>query len=83
MRWFLLQKLVDEDSVLLQCLRSQWGDEIYNAVTTAMKEQYEYNCSGLCPVAELWNFKRNRKATLEEGIRYIVRQRKTLKRKSA
>ncbi|WCJ30961.1 XH/XS domain-containing protein [Euphorbia peplus] len=75
------QEILDEEDEKLQNLKQEWGEEIYKAVTTAMKELNEYNPSGLYIVPELWNFKDGRKATLKEVIAYIARQIKTNKRK--
>ncbi|KAL0342164.1 UNVERIFIED_CONTAM: Factor of DNA methylation 2 [Sesamum calycinum] len=75
------QSLIKEDDELLQGLKEEWGDAVYEAVTVALKELHEYNPSGCYVVNELWNFKENRKATLKEVIAYIFAQLKTLKRK--
>ncbi|KAI3455251.1 hypothetical protein Pfo_011914 [Paulownia fortunei] len=75
------QNLLKEDDELLRGLKDEWGDEVYNAVTTGLKELQEYNPSGCYVVPELWNFKENRKATLKEVISYIFTQLNTLKRK--
>ncbi|XP_011073344.1 factor of DNA methylation 1 [Sesamum indicum] len=75
------QSLIKEDDELLQGLKEEWGDAVYDAVTVALKELHEYNPSGCYVVPELWNFKENRKATLKEVIAYIFAQLKTLKRK--
>lgn len=72
--------LNEDDEVLVQ-LKEEWGDEVYEAVGTALKEIEEYNASGRYVVQELWNFKENRKATLKEVISYIFKQLKNLKRK--
>ncbi|KAK6153771.1 hypothetical protein DH2020_013410 [Rehmannia glutinosa] len=75
------QTVLKEDDESLRGLKEEWGDEIYEAVTTALKELHEYNPSGCYVVPELWNFKEDRKATLKEVIGYIFTQLKTLKRK--
>ncbi|KAL1551324.1 factor of DNA methylation 1-like [Salvia divinorum] len=75
------QHVLKEDDELLVDLKEEWGEEIYDAVATALKEIQEYNPSGCYVVPELWNFKENRKATLKEVIAYILNQLKTLKRK--
>ncbi|GAU42601.1 hypothetical protein TSUD_49500, partial [Trifolium subterraneum] len=73
--------VIDEDDEKLKKLKQEWGDEVYSAVVTAVKEVNEYNPSGGYAVWELWNFKEKRKATLKEVITYIVEQMKQLKRK--
>ncbi|KAL6563166.1 hypothetical protein OROHE_005753 [Orobanche hederae] len=75
------QSELREDDESLQALKKEWGEEIYDAVTTALKELQEYNASGCYVVSELWNFKENRKATLKEVINFIFIQIRTLKRK--
>ncbi|KAJ1410043.1 putative domain XH [Sesbania bispinosa] len=75
------EAVIDDEDDKLQKLKLEWGDEIYKAVVTALKELYEYNTSGGYTVWELWNFKKNRKATLKEVIHYIVEHSKPLKRK--
>ncbi|KAK6912291.1 Factor of DNA methylation 1-5/IDN2, domain XH [Dillenia turbinata] len=74
------EKINDEDEKLKN-LKDEWGDEIYAAVITALKELNEYNPSGRYTIPELWNFKENRKATLKEVISYILKSLKMLKRK--
>ncbi|CAL5361604.1 unnamed protein product [Camellia sinensis] len=75
------QEIINEDDELLKNLKEEWGVEIYEAITTALKEMNEYNPSGRYVVSELWNFKEKRKATLKEVIAYILKTLKTLKRK--
>ncbi|GLT88115.1 hypothetical protein SLE2022_061540 [Rubroshorea leprosula] len=75
------KEIIDEEDELLRSLKQEWGDEIYEAVVTALKELNEYNPSGRYTVPELWNFKEGRKATLKEVIAYIMKNIKTLKGK--
>ena len=77
----MVQEIVNEEDEKLRNLKHEWGEEIYEAVITALKEVNEYNASGRYVTSELWNFKENRKATLKEVIGYIVKNIKTAKRK--
>lgn len=42
------------------------------AVITALKEMNEYNPSGRYIIWELWNHEEERKATLGEGVSYLL-----------
>ncbi|KAG4198978.1 hypothetical protein ERO13_A05G119900v2 [Gossypium hirsutum] len=75
------KEILNEEDEKLTNLKLEWGEEIYNAVVTALKELNEYNPSGRYVISELWNFKENRKATLKEVVGYVVRNIKTAKRK--
>jgi len=77
----LLQEIIDDTDEKLRGLKGEWGDEVYNAVTTALKEINECNPSGRYIVPELWNNKRGRKATLHEGCSCILKEWKLNKRK--
>jgi len=76
-----MQEIIDEEDEKLRDLKEEWGDDIYMAVVTALKEINEYNPSGRYTVSELWNFKENRKATLKEVISYIVEHMKPKRKK--
>lgn len=67
-----MQEIIDEEDEELSKLRKEWGEEVYMAVVTALKEMNEYNPSGRYVITELWNFKKQRKATLKEVIAYIL-----------
>ncbi|GKD92665.1 factor of DNA methylation 1-like protein [Tanacetum coccineum] len=63
-----MQEVINDDDELLKGLKAEWGTGIYDGVVTAFMEMNEYNPSGRYVVNELWKFKDNRKATLNEAI---------------
>ncbi|XP_065855225.1 factor of DNA methylation 1-like [Euphorbia lathyris] len=63
-----VEEIIDEEDEKLKEMRSEHGDEVHEAVKTALMELNEYNASGRYPVMELWNFLDNRRATVHEGI---------------
>ncbi|KAJ1692854.1 hypothetical protein LUZ63_009552 [Rhynchospora breviuscula] len=75
------QEVIREDDEKLMALRSELGENVYEALKTALLELNEYNASGGYTIAELWNYNEERKATLKEVVQYILKQWKTLKRK--
>lgn len=77
------QKTIDKEDEKLKNLKDEFGDEVYNAVTTALWELDEYNPSGKYPISELWNFKEGRKAPLREGISYLLKQLKLQTRRGS
>lgn len=77
----MMQETIDDGDARVKELKDVWGDEVYKAVTTALLELNDCNPSGRYAVQELWNFKENRKASLKEGIHYILNQLKIHKRR--
>ncbi|KAL6507044.1 hypothetical protein OROHE_022179 [Orobanche hederae] len=72
--------LINEDDNLLRGLKNRWGDEVYEAAITALKE---LQCHKLLEFGYqfplLWNFKEKREASIKEVIVYIIIQLRTLK----
>ncbi|CAJ1865273.1 unnamed protein product [Sphenostylis stenocarpa] len=75
----ILQETLDENDEKLKALKSECGETVYKAVTNALMEIEEYNSSGRYAVAEIWNWKEGRKATLKEIIQHIIKQLNTHK----
>ena len=79
-----VQELIYEDDEKLEGLKKELGDDVHKAVTSALVEINEYNPSGRYIISELWNYKEGRKATLQEGVAFLLRYWKaTIKRKAA
>ncbi|CAJ2660908.1 unnamed protein product [Trifolium pratense] len=73
------KEILDEEDEKLKSLKEELGDEVHDAVATALKEMNEYNPSGRYTVPELWNFREGRKASLKEGVCHLMKQWKLLK----
>lgn len=67
-----LQGIIDENDEKLKGLKRDLGEDVYKAVTTALTEINDYNPSGRYITTELWNFTEGRKATLQEGVSYLM-----------
>jgi hypothetical protein len=72
-----LQEILDDDDTKLKFLWIEYGDDVCNAVKTALMEINEYNPSGRYVVPELWNFRKGRKATVKEVLKYLFSQMDT------
>ncbi|KAK4491390.1 hypothetical protein RD792_002133 [Penstemon davidsonii] len=73
--------IIDEEDKKVKRLRNEFGEEAYQAVTTALMEMNEYNPSGRYAIPELWNHKDDRRATLKEGILNLMNQWSLVKKK--
>ncbi|XP_010465028.1 PREDICTED: factor of DNA methylation 3-like [Camelina sativa] len=73
-------EVIDEDDEKLRNLKNELGDNAYQAVANALLEINEYNPSGRYISSELWNFREDRKATLEEGVTSLLEQWNQAKR---
>lgn len=69
-----VQEFIDEEDEKLKGLKKELGYEVYNAVKTALIEINEYNPSGRYITSELWNYSEGRKATLKEGVEFLMKQ---------
>ncbi|VYS61534.1 unnamed protein product [Arabidopsis thaliana] len=74
-------EVIDDRDEKLRELKADLGDGPYNAVTKALLEINEYNPSGRYITTELWNFKEDKRATLEEGVTCLLDQWEKAKRK--
>ncbi|XP_065856883.1 factor of DNA methylation 2-like [Euphorbia lathyris] len=63
-----VEEIINEEDEKLKEVKNEHGNEVYEAVKTALMELKDYNASGRYPVMELWNFLENRRATLQEAI---------------
>lgn len=76
-----VQEIIDENDDKLKDLKNQLGEEVYKAVTTALMELNDYNPSGRYIIPELWNFKEGRKASLKEGVVFMLNKWKPLRKR--
>ncbi|ESQ28309.1 hypothetical protein EUTSA_v10019728mg [Eutrema salsugineum] len=59
--------MVQEVDEQLRSLREEWGEDVKNAVKTALEERNECNSSGGASVQALWNFKEKKKSHTERS----------------
>lgn len=73
-----MQAVIKDDDEKLRDLKENYGEGVYNAVTTALSEMNEYNPSGRFITSELWNYKDGRRATLKEGVAVLLKKRRRM-----
>ncbi|XP_058787482.1 protein INVOLVED IN DE NOVO 2-like [Vicia villosa] len=66
------REFIKEDDEKLNGLREEVGEKAYNAVVAALTEINEYNPSGRYVTSELWNYKTGKRATLKEGVQFLL-----------
>lgn len=67
------KEIIDDRDERLKSLKKELGEDVYKAVTAALREINEYNPSGRYITSEVWNYEgKGRKATLEEGVNYLL-----------
>ncbi|XP_030464211.2 factor of DNA methylation 4-like [Syzygium oleosum] len=76
------KEIIDEEDEKLKALKDEYGDEVFKAVSKAIEELNEYNGSGRYIVPELWHFREGRKASLKEGVAYLLKQWKPRKKRN-
>ncbi|GJN37492.1 hypothetical protein PR202_gb26457 [Eleusine coracana subsp. coracana] len=68
------KEVINDDDAKLKYLCIEYGDDVCNAVKTALMELNEYNPSGRYTVPDLWDFSKGRMATETEALNYLFRQ---------
>ncbi|XP_045787117.1 protein INVOLVED IN DE NOVO 2-like [Trifolium pratense] len=68
------KEIIKDDDEKLNGLRKELGEKAYNAVVAALTEINQYNPSGRYVTSELWNYKAGRRATLQEGVQFLLDQ---------
>ncbi|CAI8618368.1 unnamed protein product [Vicia faba] len=69
---FSFQEIIDVADKKLNGLKRSVGKAAYNAVVAALTELNEFNPSGRYVTSELWNNAEDRRATLQEGIQFLL-----------
>ncbi|TVU46259.1 hypothetical protein EJB05_05784, partial [Eragrostis curvula] len=77
------KETIQEDDEKLQALKAEYGKEAYDLVVRAICEMRQYSPHERCPEPELWDFKKDQKATVPEVAAYLVKQWRASKNKRA
>ncbi|KAK7386547.1 hypothetical protein VNO78_26863 [Psophocarpus tetragonolobus] len=75
------KEMIRDDDEKLSELKNDLGEEPYKAVVQALSEINEHNPSGRYLTSVVWNYKEGRRATLKEGVQFLLNHWKFLKRK--
>ncbi|XP_061363726.1 protein INVOLVED IN DE NOVO 2-like [Gastrolobium bilobum] len=68
------QEIIDDEDEKLKELKNEMGEEVYKAVVAALTEINEHNPSGRYTTSELWNYEEGKRATLREGVQFLLKQ---------
>jgi len=68
----LFQEIIRDDDEKLNGLKNDLGEGAYKAVVEALLEINEHNPSGRYLTSVLWNYKQGRRATLKEGVQFLL-----------
>ncbi|KAL1327315.1 hypothetical protein HN51_037378 [Arachis hypogaea] len=74
-------EIIKEDDEKLNGLKNEMGEGAYNAVVAALTEINAYNPSGRYIISEIWNYAEGRRATLQEGVEFLIKNWRSQKRK--
>ncbi|KAB2078671.1 hypothetical protein ES319_A06G180000v1 [Gossypium barbadense] len=66
------QEVIDDEDEKLKDLKDEMGNEVYKSVTSVINEINEYNPSGRYATSELWNYGEGRRASLQEGVEFLL-----------
>lgn len=64
--------MIKDDEKLLK-LKYDYGERVCDEVVRAKEEIEDHNASGSYVTLELWNYEKNRKATLEEATDVMLK----------
>ncbi|XP_039161305.1 factor of DNA methylation 4 isoform X2 [Eucalyptus grandis] len=76
------KEIIDEEDEKLKALKDEYGEDVFKAVSKALEEITEYNGSGRYTVPELWHSREGRRASLKEGVAYLLKLWKPQKKKN-
>jgi len=81
MHFFSFQEIIRDDDEKLNELINDLGEGAYKAMVQALSEINEHNPNDQYLTSVLWNYKEGRRATLKEGVQFLLNQWIVRKRK--